>query len=153
MTGHTEQLEGVLCCDGAPFEEIGDTELEPVHPDDVAQVVKNTAELPDLTLTFTPEQAEAVVAALKPAIEYIAQECRKIAKWAAEALKKFVATVCDIDKGVIEHLLHSANDNPRWWHLYKHAKKARTRKKYRRILMKQLLSKLKATAPAQEVNT
>lgn len=41
-------------------------------------------------------------------------------------------------------LENTANDHPKWWHLYKHAKKARTRKKYRRRLMQQLVTKLAA---------
>lgn len=50
---------------------------------------------------------------------------------------------------LMDRMLFEANDNPKWWHLYKHAKKYRTRKKYRRRLMQQLFSKMGA-ASAQE---
>lgn len=116
------------------------------HPDDMPQVMKNTTEL---TLTFTPEQAEAIVKTIKEVLDNAAKTFQCI----VEAVKKMAGVVGEKAAKFIEAELYYANNNPRWWHLYKHAKKARTRKKYRRLLMKQLLSKLKATAPAQEVNT
>ena len=45
-----------------------------------------------------------------------------------------------------------ANDNPKYWHLYKHAKKARTRKKYQRRLMKHLLRTLATGSAGREVS-
>lgn len=44
----------------------------------------------------------------------------------------------------VDSLLYRANTHPKWWHLYKHARKWRTRKKYKRLLMKQLCSRLAA---------
>lgn len=144
MIGHTEQNEGVLYCNGAPFEGIGDAELEPVHPDDVP-------EPPELTLTFTPEQAAAIVETLKPAFEELARIYREFAEWAAEVLRKVAAVAGERAAKFIEAELYFANDNPKWWHLYKHAKKARTRKKYRRRLMEQLLRTLATGSAGQEV--
>lgn len=43
-------------------------------------------------------------------------------------------------------MLYKANDHPKWWHYYKHAKKYRVRKKYRRRLEQQLCDKLLAAA-------
>ena len=117
--------------------------------DNMPQVVKNTAELPKLTLTFTPEQAEAIAKAIKEIFDKAAKTFQQV----VEAAKKVAEIAEKKAAKFIEAELYYANDNPRWWHLYKNAKKARTRKKYRRLHMNQLLSKLKAADPVQEVNT
>ena len=46
----------------------------------------------------------------------------------------------------MDAMLYNANDHPKWWHYYKHAKKYRVRKKYRRRLERQLCDKLLAAA-------
>ena len=89
-------------------------------------------------LTFTPEQVAAIVETLKPAIEEFVRRVRELAAWAAEVLRKVAAIACEKMSKFIEAALYYANEHPKWWHLYKHAKKARTRKKYRRRLMEQL---------------
>lgn len=38
---------------------------------------------------------------------------------------------------VIEPFLYATNTNPKWWHYYKHAKKARIRTKYFKRLFRQ----------------
>ena len=50
-------------------------------------------------------------------------------------------------------LLYSVNAHPKWWHLYKHAKKYRVRKKYRKRLMQQLIESLRAAPDPLEVIT
>lgn len=104
-----------------------------------------------LELTLTPEQAAAIVETLKPAIEEFVRRVREFTEWAAEVLRKVAAVVCERAAKFIEAELYFANDNPKWWHLYKHAKKARTRKKYRRRLMEQLLRTLATGSAGQEV--
>lgn len=101
-----------------------------------------------LELTIGPEQAAAIVEAIRPklekAVEHIAQALRQFAEWAGEVLNKVAATVRQNANDYMDALLYNANDHPKWWRLYKHAKKARTRKKYRRRLMQQLRRKLEA---------
>ena len=50
----------------------------------------------------------------------------------------------------MDGLLYVANEHPKWWHLYRYSKKRRVRKKYRRKLMQQLLSKIKALNETRE---
>ena len=110
-----------------------------------------TADSMTLELTFTPEQAAAIVETLKPAIEEFVRRFREIAVRAAEVLGKMAAIACKCISKFIEAELYFANDNAKWWHLYKHAKKARTRKKYRRRLMEQLLRTLATGSAGREV--
>lgn len=42
----------------------------------------------------------------------------------------------------IDRQLQKANTHPKWWHYYKHSKKARTRKKYRYMLERQATAAL-----------
>lgn len=58
----------------------------------------------------------------------------------------------EADSNFTDYMLYRANSHPKWWHLYKHAKKYRVRKKYRKRLMQQLVEKLRA-APTMEVIT
>lgn len=47
-------------------------------------------------------------------------------------------TVANLSK-LLDAMLHNTNNRSKWWHLYKHARKLRTRKKYRRMLMRQFI--------------
>ena len=64
-------------------------------------------------------------------------------KRAAKAAGKIMARLAG---RCMDAMLYQANDNPKWWHYYKHAKKYRVRKKYRRRLERQLSRKLLAAA-------
>lgn len=63
----------------------------------------------------------------------------ELAEGIKELIKRIAAFVAEKTNKLIDCLFYVTNDNPKWWHLYKYAKKARTRKKYRHLLMKQLL--------------
>lgn len=102
----------------------------------------------ELTLTITPKQAAAIVETMKAAIEKIVQLARELAEWAGNVIRQLAAAMPNLND-LMERLLYEANDNPKWWHLYKHAKKHRTRKKYRRRLMQQLFSKWSAAQEAE----
>lgn len=104
----------------------------------------------ELTLTFTPETAAAILEAVQPAVlrfwEALADAARQA--WAeitrmVKAAGKYVARIAG---RYMDAMLYQANDNPKWWHYYKHAKKYRVRKKYRRRLERQLSRKLLAAA-------
>lgn len=104
----------------------------------------------ELTLTFTPETAAALLEAITPpllrAVQYAAEVARKAWDAFMEVIRKTVATVADLAGKFVDAMLCTANDHPKWWHYYKHAKKWRVRKKYRRRLERQLYDKLLAAA-------
>lgn len=146
--GEDRELDGVVTyVNGEPFEGLTDAtlELEPTNPDDVTI----PAELPELTFSLAPESAAAIVELLKPVRDKAVQALQQL----LEAMRNASAIVCEKASKLIEAEMYYANDNPRWWHLYKHAKKARTRKKYRRLLMKQLLRKLRDAEKKKEAST
>lgn len=122
---------------GLPFEGLTDEtiELEPANPDDVTI----PAELPELTFSLAPESAAFLVELLKETRDKAVQALQQL----LEAVRNASAIVREKAAKLIEAEMYFANENPRWWHLYKHAKKARTRKKYQRLLMKQLLKNIK----------
>ena len=104
----------------------------------------------ELTLTITPDTAAAILEALQPAALRFLEAVAKTAKEAWEWFKRGAAKAAKIaarwaDK-CMDTMLYRANDNPKWWHYYKHAKKYRVRKKYRRRLERQLCDKLLAAA-------
>lgn len=101
----------------------------------------NQLESMELTSPLTPEQIKA--------FEILAQNALELYERIFEALRELANVVTKIVNNIVDKLLHFTNDNPKWWHLYKHAKKYRTRKKYRNRLMRKLLSTLRE-AIAQE---
>lgn len=105
-----------------------------------------------LALTIGPQEAEASAPILKPAIDCIVDLFNKLADWAAKVLKKVAEIAANCMRKYTDALLYLANDHPKWWYLYKHAKKYRVRKKYRRRLLNQLTMKLRAS-PELEVIT
>lgn len=120
----------------------------------------NPGDIEPAEIETEPEvQAEtplSIELTLPGAPELITELAKKLSKWLIEAAKE-ICQQFDIPsksirnvlnktaENVLDSLLYEANDNPRWWHLYKHAKKARTRKKYKRLLINQLHSKLRAS--------
>lgn len=104
----------------------------------------------DLTITLTPDTAAALLDAITPQIVKFWESVRSWVNEAAKALGKLMAAIgkaaAEAVNNLVDAMLYNANDRPKWWHLYKHAKKRRTRKKYRRLLMKQLTRKLAAAA-------
>ena len=145
--GDKEALTGgQIYFDGQPFEGIKEAEFVPELTDDAPEAPLRVADNVELTLTFTPEQAAAMVEAFKEALEPVVQAINKVIEWAREVIQQIAAAVKKTAHGFMDRMLYAANDHPKWWHLYKHAKKARTRKKYRRRLVQQLLRKLEAAA-------
>jgi len=134
------------------------TELVTATPDppDLSGIPPDTApklsESMTLELTIVPEGAAAIAKTLKLAIEQAVKTARKITDAIVAAFKKAAAAAARIMSGFMDSLLYKANNHPKWWHLYKHAKKYRVRKKYRKRLMQQLIERLRA-APTMEVIT
>lgn len=97
-----------------------------------------------LEITITKETAPAFLQVAQEGIERATRAIQKFGEWLLEAVRTAARIVRESVDKFVDALLYKANDHPKWWHLYKHAKKARTRKKYRRRLMQQLTAKLAA---------
>lgn len=137
--GTDRELDNIVSFDGQPLEGMTETELEP--------------ETPKLRLAFTPYRTEALSELIEKTNNAIAELGEGLAKYVREVIDDLVSIAGQISGPLFEKQLYYANDNPRWWHLYKHAKKARTRKKYRRLLMKQLLRNLSEAEKKKEAST
>lgn len=91
-----------------------------------------------------PEWAKQFIASIKRAAEILAEIFRK----AAETFKQIENSLTKIfgkcKDEFMDAAMLAASPPPKWWHLYKHAKKARVRKKYRRRLMDNLMAALAA---------
>lgn len=140
--------EGTLYyIDGQPCEGIkeSDLELEALEPEELCdsrvESLKTAASM-ELSLTLTPESAKAIMEALKPAFDEMVRIFKALGEWAGNVIREVAAAAGPCVNNLADNLLYAANDHPKWWHYYKHAKKARTRKKYRRLLIKQLHRKL-----------
>lgn len=125
-------------------------------PPDLSGIPPDTApkfsESMTLELTIGPEGTAAIAKTLKLAIEQAAEAARKIMDAIVAAFKKAAAAAAKAMSEFMDSLLYKANNHPKWWHLYKHAKKYRVRKKYRKRLMQQFIERLRA-APTMEVIT
>lgn len=86
----------------------------------------------ELTLTISPDQAKAiaqeVVKTVQPAIDYAAQKAREFIDWAIQVAGEFAKIAAESLSKFMDAMLYSVNAHPKWWHLYKHAKKYRVRK-------------------------
>ena len=132
-----------------------DPQADTFAEDSPGPVRKIIAEdLPEISTVqeLTPEQIEALAAALTPAIQMIAEVVKDLFDHIA-AIIKHMADAAGLSyklmAEVVDAMLCAAADNPKHWHLYKHAKKARTRKKYKRLLMRQLCEKIQSGAAEQ----
>lgn len=129
-----------------------DRQREAEHPPDMEPADPPGPPTMELTLTITPDTASALLDALAPRIAKMWEAVRNWIDETVKAFHKFVAAIgkaaAEVVDKFVDAMLYQANDRPKWWHLYKHAKKRRTRKKYRRLLMQQLTRKLAAAASA-----
>ena len=110
---------------------VGEFETSEIETDPVVQL--ETPASIELTLPLTP----VVYNYLRFINEHLTEALKAIGLQLNKYLEKIKQQLVRNDN-LIDRLLYEANDNPRWWHLYKHAKKARTRKKYKHLLVKQL---------------
>lgn len=98
----------------------------------------------ELTIQIGPPAATALLDALADAMKAAARAVRQLMDVLAERFQKFRQYARKAVDAFVDSLLYRANTHPKWWHLYKHARKWRTRKKYKRLLMRQLCSRLAA---------
>jgi len=90
---------------------------------EIAEVTKNG----ETELVAELDKRGFTIEQLKEAFDKVVSVIRQ----AWKAVKKWV-------NGVIDGLIFAATNNPKHYHLYKHAKKYRTRKKYRRKLLREM---------------
>jgi len=87
------------------------------------------------------ECAEAIrqelAAILKPAADALIELAQDIAHAVGEALKP----VMDLINPIFINYIAVCRDNPKWFHLSRNARKARTRKKWQKILMMEALKR------------
>lgn len=104
----------------------------------------------ELTLTITPDTSAAILVAIQPSLLRFLQRVVETAREAWTELKKAAREagriMARLARRCMDAMLYNANAHPKWWHYYKHAKKWRVRKKYRRRLELQLRDKLLASA-------
>lgn len=84
--------------------------------------------LPEIKLAFSATEGALKLAQARLQEAARSITCRLICTWG----------MCE------DIILGALNNNPKWWHYYKHAKKARTRKKYKRRLKQQARKKLES---------
>ena len=136
-------------------------DIEPEALELTDEVIPTNAELSgsfSAELTLTPEQQEqmrrvvetanAVYETVKELLDRVIQAVRPIWERVCEMYRQAEGQIVINVSNLMDSLLYAANDNPKWWHYHKHAKKWRTRKKYRNMLMRQLVGKLVAGASA-----
>lgn len=126
-----------------------------IMPDLSGVPPSNTLEPESMELTFsiTPQTAATIAEAMRSAFAPIIQKAKEAFARIVDMFRKAAKVASKTARKAMDTLLYAANDNSKWWHLYKHAKKARVRKKYRRRLMQQLFDKLRASPSILEVIT
>lgn len=143
----TRAAPGALYIDGQRFTgQIAEVEIPHFSPPELELPELRSPPSMELTLTITPDTAEAILDALQlaalrffEALVNAAREAWAGIKGAAKAASKITARLAG---RCMDAMLYQANDNPKWWHYYKHAQKYRVRKKYWRRLERQLAGRL-----------
>lgn len=84
---------------------------------------------------FVSEIVDNLVAAVEQVVETIKEVWHKVYK-----------VISKVSYTMLDAVLWAVNDNPKHWHYYKHAKKLRTRKKYRNKLLREAFANIKKGA-------
>lgn len=147
----TRAAPGDLYIDGQRSTgQIAELEIPPLSPPELELPELRSPPSMELTLTITPDTAAAILNTIQPAVlrfwEALADAARKAWAEITRTVKAASKCMARIAGRCMDAMLYQANDNPKWWHYYKHAKKYRVRKKYRRRLERQLSRKLLAAA-------
>lgn len=116
--------------------------LRAAFPDVDEDVVQQAAgQLDRASPGMTTEQLTEAIEAVNRILAAIADTVRRVVEavvaMAERIAKTFAPMIRELDKNAAswhDAMLRAAAPGPKWWHYYKHAKKARVRKKYRRRL-------------------
>lgn len=88
---------------------------------------------------FTAEMLQPLVEAMTDLVRKLAEAIAPVIEKLARAITAAVKNITKQINAIWEELLHSVATRKEWY-LYKHAKKRRTRKKYKNRLTKRLLA-------------
>ena len=80
---------------------------------------------------------------LRAAVQRVSDAIKELADAILNAFREVAKKVFDCLKDFMNSIMHNCTDHPRWWHYYKHAKKWRTRKKYKHLLQRELIQKIR----------
>ncbi len=149
---------GTLYIDGERFARpIAELEIPYFSPPEPELPELRNPPTMDLTITLTPDTATNLPDKTTPQIVELRESAKSWVNEAAKALGKLAAGIGKAtDEAVnnfVDAMLYNANDHPKWWHYYKHAKKWRVCKKYRRQLARQLHDKLLAVTAGMKRET
>lgn len=87
-----------------------------------------------------PERMQQITEAASRLIDAFKELARKI----IEAIRPVVEAIAKVFGKWMDGMMQAASPSRKWWHYYRHAKKARVRKKYRSKLMDNLLTTMAA---------
>lgn len=88
------------------------------------------------------ERIDAIVTALQQAVEAAVVMIERVTQAMEEVIKAITAAVAPLFRALYDAYLKSMCDRPRWWHLYKHSKRLRTRRKYEHRLRRMAMNYL-----------
>lgn len=129
----------------AELAEIIDKHFPDAGPEKVAELTErirtNSPGISPETLDALLTSGRQLIEAIMPALEQI----MAAAKQAFEALASGIGEAIGCFNGFTDAALYAACEDPKHWHYYKHAKKARTRKKYRHRLERSLARAIAAS--------
>jgi hypothetical protein len=92
----------------------------------LAQAALDLPEHPQLP----QEQTDAIVTDLQQAVEAMVAMTDEVTQDLVEIMRAATKAVAPLFRAVYDAYLKVMCDRPRWWHLYKHSKRLRTRRKY-----------------------
>ena len=124
MSESTELADQVIVASSA----IADTGIstDEIDTKALAQAALNLPEHPQLPR----EQVDAIVAALQRAVEAAVAMIDEVTQDLVEIARVITEAVAPLFRALYDAYLKSMCDRPRWWHLYQHSKRLRTRRKY-----------------------
>lgn len=108
---------------------------------DEAMVQRAASQLARASPGMTTEQLTEAFAAINRVFTTIADLTRLVTEIVVATAKQFAPVIREAAKtcrSCYDVMLKEAAPDPKWWHYYRHAKKARVRKKYRHRLEKAL---------------
>ncbi|WP_455619605.1 hypothetical protein [Eisenbergiella sp.] len=140
---------GTLYVNGNPIDgKLLDLELPELKVDTVSLPDLRSPPSMEMTLTITPDTAASILDSIRPDVlqfvERVTAMARRAWEFLAEAARKAHKFMAQLARQFMDAMLRRTTTHPKWWHLYKHAKKYRVRKKYKRLLQREFLKALAA---------
>ena len=98
---------------------------------------------------FTAETLQPLVEAMTDLVRKLTEAIAPVIEELARAITAAVKNITKQNNAIWEELLHSVATRKEW-HLYKHAKKRRTRKKYKRRLTLRVMAMMATEADGDD---